>query len=309
MNISEEVQLILDDYLIGHGRLILNALSRSKHHAVTDYEKVYLKVLKPGTMSRANMLKTEVDFAFNTEYGTNPLMEQIVHRDSKDRLMVMSAWEYEQQISIIYNINPMQIVQAANELYKIHSYPKYETLRNNIEDEMLEYAAALTSYSFHFLSSDQQSKIRALYKEIIQPATDSLMLNPETNVISHGQTTLEKIVIRPSATVQWVDYEAVRSAPREYDAARVFLQLQHRLKRPDLWELFKEQYESKLGRPLNASMMQEFALLHLARKSLDLCSTTLHTMDHQKLADFLQELTSLVTGKKNLNTTVLARLT
>lgn len=304
MNITDEANLILDDYLIGHGRLILNALSRSKHHSVTDYKKVYLKVLKPGTMSRASMLKTEVDFAFNTGYGTNPLMEQIVHRDSQERLIVMSAWEYEQQVSIIHNINPMQIVQAANELYKIHSFPKYDTLRKNIDDEMQEYAASLTSYSFHFLSSDQQSKIRNLYKAVIQPATDSLMLNPETNVVCHGQTTLEKIVIKPS-NVQWVDYEEVRSAPREYDVSRVFLQLHHRMDRPDLWGLFQQQYETKLGRPLNASMMQEFALLHLARKSLELSSTTLHTMNHQKLSDFLQELTALVNGKKNLNTTAL----
>jgi hypothetical protein len=299
MNIPEEVKIILDDNLITHGRLSLNPLSRSKHHAVTDYDKVYLKVLKPGTMSRAAMLKSEVDFAFNTNYGTNPLMESIVHKDSKGRLMVMSAWEYEQQISILNSINPMQIAQAASELYKIHSFPKYKSLRRSTDEEFQDYGFCLTSYSFNFLDSAHQNKIRNLYKHIIQPVTESLMLNPETNVVAHGQATLNKIITKPGR-VQWVDYEEVRSAPREYDASRMFLQLHHRIGRPDLWELFRSHYESKLGRPLNNSMLEQYALLHLARRALELASTTLHTMNHEKLAAFLQEITELLIGKKDL---------
>lgn len=307
MNISKEAEIILDAYLISHGRLILNALSRSKHHSVTDYEKVYLKILKPQTLSRATMLKTEVDFAFNTNYGTNPLMERVLHKDSKDRIMVMSAWEYEQQIPIIYNINPMQIVQAATELYKIHSFPKYDSLRQDTKEEFQGYGDCLSSYSFTFLNSDHQNKIKSLYKNIIQPVTETLMLNPQTNVVCHGQTVLEKIIMKPS-TVQWVDYEAVRSAPREYDASRMFLQLHHRLKRPDLWELFRANYESKLGRPLNDSALEQFALLHLTRRALELVSTTLYTMNQAKLSKFLQEITDVVSGKKDLSTVTFTRL-
>lgn len=307
MNISEEAKLILDENLISHGRLVLNALSRSKHHAVTDYEKVYLKVLKPGTMSRANMLKTEVDFAFSTGYGTNPLMEEIVHRNSKDHLMIMSAWEYERQIPIIHSLNPIQVAQAANELYKIHSYPKYPSLRHDSEDEFREYGICLSSHSFNFLSSDHQNKIRNLYKHIIQPVTESLTLNPELNVVAHGQATLDKVVVRPS-TVEWVDYEAVRSAPREYDTARMFLQLHNRVNRPDLWEVFKGQYEDSLGRPLNESLTEQFAFLHLTRRALQLASTTLHTMNQSKLDAFLQEVTALVMGKKSLTRTTFPNL-
>lgn len=300
MNISEEVRLILDDHLISHGRLKLNALSRSKHHAVTDSERVYVKVLKSGTVSKANMLKTELDFAFNTNYGTNPLMEQIAHRSSKDHLLVMSAWEYEQQIPITHSLNPMQIVQAANELYKIHSFPKYRTLRRSSDDEFQEYGGCLTSHSFTFLGSDHQSKIKTLYKEVIQPATDSLTVNPEMNVVSHGQTTLDKIVTKPSG-VQWVDYEAVRSAPREYDASRLYLELHHRLKRPELWSAFRSQYESNLGRPLNDSLLEQFVSLYLSRKALTLAATTLHTMNQEKLLGYLQELTKVVLGQRSLD--------
>jgi hypothetical protein len=307
MNISEEVKLILDDHLISHGRLKLNTLSHSKHHAVTDSEKVYVKVLKPGTMSSANMLKTELDFAFNTNYGTNPLMEQVTHKSSKNHFMVLSAWEYEQQIPIIYNINPMLIAQAANELYKIHSFPKYASLRQDTGEEFQDYGTCLSSHSFHFLSSDHQNKIKNLYKGIIKPATESLTLNPEFNVVSHGQTTLEKIVNKPYG-VQWIDYESVRAAPREYDASRIFLQLHHRLKKPELWQVFRSQYESSLGRPLNDALLEEFAFLHLARKSLELASTTLHTMNHEKLASYLGEVNQLVVGKKSLTTATFTRL-
>lgn len=307
MNISKEAEIILDAYLIGHGRLILNALSRSKHHVVTDYEKVYLKILKPQTMTRAIMLKTEVDFAFNTNYGTNPLMERVLHKNSHGQIMVMSAWEYEQQVPVIYSINPMQIALAAHELYKIHSFPKYETLREDAKDEFQGYGDCLSSYSFNFLNPDHQGKIKNLYKNVIQPVTESLVLNPQMNVICHGQTTLEKIIIK-SSSVQWVDYESVRSAPREYDVSRMFLQLHHRLKRPDLWELFRASYENKLGRSLNDSALEEFALLHLARRALELVSTTLYTMNQEKLSKFLQEINDVVVGKKDLLTTTFTRL-
>jgi hypothetical protein len=83
----------------------------------------------------------------------------------------------------------------------------------------------------------------------------------------------------------------------------MFLQLHHRLRRPDLWELFKGQYESNLGRPLNESNLEQFAFLHLARKSLQFASTTLHTMNQERLAAYLHEVTTLVQGKKNLKRT------
>lgn len=307
MNISKEAEAILDAYLISHGRLVLNALSRSKHHAVTDYEKVYLKILKPQTLSRATMIKTEVDFAFNTNYGTNPLMERVLHKNSRGHIMVMSAWEYEQQLPIMYNMNPMQIAQSATELFKIHSFPKYEALREDTKEEFQSYGECFSSYSFTFLNPEHQSKIRNLYKDVIHPVTETLALNPQTNVVCHGQTTLEKVIMKPS-TVQWVDYESVRSAPREYDAARMFLQLHHRLKRPDLWELFRSNYENKLGRPLNNTMLEQFALLHLSRRALEMVSTTLYTMNQAKLSKFLQEITDVVSGKKDLTKITFTRL-
>lgn len=299
MNITEEVRLVLDNHLIGHSRLKLNPLSQSRHHAVTDYKRVYVKVLKPSGQSHANMLQTEVDFAFNTGYGTNPLMEEIFHRNSKNRTLIMSAWEFEKQVPIIYNVNPVQVAQAAHELYRIHSFPKYKELREDANEEFNEYAAALTSHAFGFLTANQQTQIRLLYNNVILPATESIILNPATNVVSHGQAKLEKAVIQPRS-VQWVDYELVRSAPREYDASMMFLQLHHRIKRPDLWQLFRKQYEMSLGRPLNDSLLEQFAALHLGRKALKLTMTTLYTMKKDQLLAFLHELTRLTVGKTSL---------
>lgn len=300
MNISQEVKLILDQNLVTHGQLKLNALSRSKHHAVTDYNKVYVKVLKPGTsFSYASMLQTEIDFAFNTGYGTIPLLENAIHKNSRGRSVILSAWEYEQQIPITQNLNPIQVAQAAAELYKIHSLEKYPTLRVNADEEFREYGTYLTSHSFNFLSANHQNLIKRLYRDVIQPVTESLTINPQINVVSHGEAILEKVVARPSA-VQWVDYESVRSAPREYDAARMLLQLHYRLGRPDLWELFKDQYELRLGRPLNSGMLEEYSSLHLARRGLKLASTSLHTLNQETLLPFLKEINDLVSGKTNL---------
>lgn len=296
MNIPEEVRLVLDKQSVSYGRLKLNAMSQSKHYAVTDYNKVYAKVLKPGTFSSASMLKSEIDFSMNTQYGTNPLMEQIVHRNSKGTTMVMSAWEYEQQVPITYSLNPIKIAQTANELYTIHSFPKYDSLRKDTELEFQEYVSYLSSYSFKLLSPVHQELIKNIYSQAVQPATQSLILNPDLNVVCHGEATLEKSVLRKTG-VQWVDYESVRSAPREYDLSRMFLQLHHRLARPDFWMIFKNQYEVNLGRPLNDSLIHEFALLHLARRSLKMASSSLQTIDQARLLGFLRELTTVVSGR------------
>lgn len=300
MNIPEEVKRVLDEQSISHGRLRLNASSQSKHHAVTDYERVYVKMLKPGTITRASMLKAEVDFSIHTEYGTNPLMEKIIHKNSKGTIMVMSAWEFEHQVPITYNLNPMQIAQAANELFLIHSFPKYDTLRTNTEEEFQEYLHCLTSYSFKFLNAVHQDLIKKLYYSVVQPGTQALVASPETNVLCHGEAVLEKIVMKPSG-VQWVDYESVRSAPREYDIARIYIQLHHRLGKTEYWHIFKNQYESKLGRPLDYNLLERFAYLHLARRTLQVASKTLHDTDQKGLLSLLRELTAVTNGKARLS--------
>lgn len=307
MNIPEEVKRVLDEQSISHGRLRLNASSHSKHHAITDYERVYVKMLKPGTIASASMLKAEVDFSINTQYGTNPLMEKIIHKNSKGTLMVMSAWEFERQIPITYNLNPMQIVQAANELFLIHSFPKYGTLRTNTEEEFQEYLQCLTSYSFRFLNAAHQDLIKKLYYSVVQPGTQALVAFPDTNVVCHGEAVLEKIIMKQTG-VQWVDYESVRSAPREYDIARIYLQLHHRLGNTEYWNLFKNQYESNLGKPLDYKLLEQFAYLHLSRRTLQLASKTLHDTDQKGLLGLLRELSAVTNGKAPLSEAVFAHL-
>lgn len=296
MNISQEVRRILDDHMISHGVLRLNASSISRHHAVTDHEKVYVKVLKHGSNVTARKLQTELDFAFNTNYGTNPLLEDIRHENSIGNKFYLSAWEYEMQIPLGFTLNPIQVAQAANQLYYIHSLPKYPQLITDSTDEFRAYIASLSSHSFSYLPAAHQHKIKTLFTEVTQPVTELLVMNPENSVICHGQTILEKIVARENNTVQWVDYEDVRAGPREYDLARVMLQLKYRLKRPDLWELFLREYENNLGHAINMSVFNQFAALHLSRRALILASTTLHTMNTDQLLEFLKELDPVLDG-------------
>lgn len=301
MNITEEVNAVLDEQLIGHATLKVNTRSKSKHHIVTDQKQVYVKILRdpnPNSIA-AKKLKAEVDFAFNTGYGTNPLLEQIYYKNSKGHNLIMSAWEYEQQVPLSYNLNPIQVAQSALALFNIHSCPQYDALRYDTAVEYDEYTKLFTSHSFLFLNASHQNKIKALFENVIQPAMDSMTMNPKLNVVSHGQARLNKI-IPINNNVQWVDYEEVRSAPREYDAASMFIQLHHHASRPDLWELFRFTYEEHLGRPLNEELLQQFITLALARKALTLASTTLYTMNDEALKGFLNQLNKLISGKKRV---------
>lgn len=294
MNIVQEICRVLEENYVGFNVVLLDSLNSSRHNILTDRERVLVKLLRPDNHPR--FLQNEVDFAINTIYGTNPLLENVYHISSFGTPLIMSAWEWESRHPVGVNMNSRQAAGAATELFKIHSSKKYAQLNYESADEFVIYGERLTSPSFRYLSANNQSRLRELFATIIKPSTDLLGVAPELNVVSHGDPTPEKLMMRDDYSVFWTDYEEARSAPREYDLAFLLLHLNYRMRNPELWKIVKREYENLLGGSVNEERLNQLAILLLGRRALSIASRTLHATDEGKLTYFLKELEPLTKG-------------
>jgi hypothetical protein len=294
MNLVQEVGRVLDENYVSHTLLHLDSNNISKHHIITDQEKVFVKLLRPDTNPKS--LQDELTFSFRTGYGTNPLLEDIQYRSLSGMRMYLSAWEWELRYPINLGMNGIQAVQAARELFHFHSFEKYPELHTAANDQYISYGEKLTSPSFKYLRAENQTRLRELFTAVIKPNTDLLTVAPEHNVVCHGNAIPDSLMMRQDYSVFWAGYEHVRSAPREYDLAHMYLHLTQRLRRNDLWEMFLQEYENLLGRRINAYALERFCALLLSRRALTLASQTLYAANEDKLASFLKELSPLVKG-------------
>jgi hypothetical protein len=294
MNLVHEVCRILSQNYITYGIVRLDSLNRSPHHILSDNERVFVKLLRPETNPAP--LQTEIDFAVNTTYGTNPLFDNVHHRSSRGLPLVLSAWEWERLYPIGTNMNPMQAAHAARELFYIHNSLKYPELNESSNDDYLRYGEKLGSPSFKYLTAENQNRLRDLFKVIIQPVTNMISSTPEINVVSHGRATPENLVMKEDYSVVWTSFEESRAAPREYDLAHLYLHLVHRMHRPELWTVARQEYETLLGRSVSDYGLNQFAALLLGRRALTIASKTLHATDEGELNSFLKELEPLVKG-------------
>jgi hypothetical protein len=294
MNVVQEISRILEENAVGFGVLRLESLDTSKHHVISDNERVLVKLLRPD--NEVLPMIHEVGFAVNTGYGTNPLLEEVFHKSSKGTTLLLSAWEWEDVRPVGRGMSAVQAAQAGRELFKIHSCPKYEGLFAESKDDFIRYGEKLNSFSFTALSAENQNRLRTLFDKVIQPHTELLSLNPMVNVVSHGNPVPEKLFMRQDFSLFWGDYEAARSAPREYDLAHLSVHLTHRLNRPDLWTVVRSEYEALHGRGLNERMLDQFSALLLAQRALLLSSKSSSQEDENKLNGFLKELEPLTKG-------------
>lgn len=294
MNIVQEVCRVLEENYIGFKRVQLDSLNSSRHNILTDRARVSVKLLKPDNHPR--FLQNEVDFAVNTVYGTNPLLENVYHISSFGTPLIMSAWEWESQHPVGVNMNSLQAAAAAAELFKLHASKKYPQLISESTDYFTNYGERLTSPSFRYLTATNQRRLRELFVTIIKPNTDLLGVSPELNVVSHGDLAPEKLMMRDDYSVFWSNYEEARSAPREYDLAFLLLHLNYRMESPELWQIVRREYEKLLGASLNDDRLNQLATLLLGRKALSVASKTLHATDEGKLSYFLKELEPLTKG-------------
>jgi hypothetical protein len=295
MNLVHEVCVVLDDNLVGYDLMRLDSSSARDYHVITDHSRVLVKLLKPE--HSVGPLNNEVLFSVNSNYGTNPLVEHTQHKDSSGFPIFLSAWEWERcRPHSQGGLNVVEAAQAGRELFKFHALSRYEGLVLDPMTEFTGYTEKLKSYSFNYLTADSQSRLKDVFTYLIQPNSELLDLAPDFNVVSHGSLAPEKLMLRTDGTVFWSDYRHVRSAPREYDLAYMYLHLRHRLNSRDSWELFKASYSKDLNREVNEHMLNQFCGLLLGRRALTLASKTLHTDREDKLKSFLKELEPLVKG-------------
>lgn len=294
VNIVQNVSRILDENYVTYGLLKIDSSNYSKHYIVTDEEKVFVKLLKPD--SDPTKLQNEVNFAMNTLYGTNPLLESVYHRTDMNTPMLMSAWEWERRYPVGVNMNVIQAATAANELFKIHSSYKYPELLVDVVDEYIRYGEELASHSFTYLNADNQNRLKVLFMKIIRPYTDLLGNDRDQHVVSHGHAVPEKLMVRNDYSVFWSDYEESRSAPREYDLSFLYLSLKYRMGKPELWDVVRTTYENLSQQPLNEERLNMFASLILARHALKLSSQTLHTQNEDGLNRYLKDIEPLIKG-------------
>lgn len=294
VNIVQNVSRVLDENYVTYGLLKIDSLNYSKHYIVTDEQKVFVKLLKPD--NDPSKLQNEVNFALNTQYGTNPLLETVYHRTDINVPLFMSAWEWERRYPVGVNMNVIQAAAAANELFKIHSSYKYSGLLVDVVDEYIRYGEELASHSFTYLNADNQNRLKDLFTQIIQPYTDLLGNDRDQHVVSHGHAVPEKFMIRDDYSLFWSDYEESRSAPREYDLSFLYLSLKYRMQKPELWDTVRATYENLIQRSLNEDHLNMFASLILARRALKISSQTLHSQNEEGLNKYLKDIEPLIKG-------------
>lgn len=288
MHLLDETAGILDENMVTYRHLMIDASNYSRHHIITDKERVFIKVLKPD--GDYKKLKSEVLFSMKTLYGTNPLLEVTEFPTRSSGPLRLSAWEWENRRPLGRDMTTTQAVEGAKELLKIHRSRMYPGITTGWEDELQEYGEKFTSHSFSYLPADLQQNLKQLFIEIIQPATELLALTEYSNVVCHGQVSTEKLMMKDNRTVFWSDYEEARSAPKEYDLAGFYASTVIQGKRPDLWEAFLHTYQQETGKPVNQKLFTEFVKLNVARKALTIASRTLYATREEDLRSYLQTI-------------------
>jgi hypothetical protein len=281
---AKEVTAALDKHNISHGSILH---SGDRHnHSFTDRETVFVKVARVGL--GYSSVEKELQFAEEYKsYGVSvfPLYPELIDLESSDGDQhKMSVWEYHNFVSLEpENVTVDEATKLAVKLDKIHSLPHPARLPiKRLDSDSFGFSIGWRiDFAAQYKKNIENEKSIKKLIELRERFIDPFVIPKNTEfVVNHGDCHIGNSVRnQDTGELSWVDFEAVGSAPRESDLAKLINHLVIIGGNHKAWEAALTVFEEK--KPVNFELMRKL-------QAIRLISGASYTLLHQEAWDIFE---------------------
>lgn len=250
----EDVSAALTALAVPHAHLSLT--QASNNFSFSDGKDVFVKISRPGV--DAEQLHAEVFLAHH--YGTDLMLKPILPDVVPFHDSFMSVWNYEHLTSFKpKTVEPSIAASLAGQLNQIHHLPSPPMTMRDMRS--FDYLKAVIADRVEF---GLAHGLEARYAQLMLLLTDTFLTDvPEDSifVLNHGDAHVGNAAFRArTGKPTWLDYESVRLAPPEFDAATLKINLQFLGQNPDAWNAAEQVFNEEGLKP---ELMELFTVSRL----------------------------------------------
>lgn len=222
MDILKSISKALAARNVFHNSLIYNP-DKTLNYGATDSENIFCKVAPLNqNPTKLTDLGKELNFRTNRFHGINsltPAYKELIQFEHDSNTRYMSVWKWEEMSAYSSETVTAQIMEdSVNKLQAIHN-AKTEGMPVLDSDLLLKIVA----HRMDLVDDAKVSKNHIeLLKALVSKYYDAKRINLSSPVLIHGDCHIGNFV-KTNDGNKWIDFEALRVAPAEWDYAGIYL--------------------------------------------------------------------------------------
>jgi hypothetical protein len=222
MDILNSIGEALTGRNIFHNSLIYNS-DKTLNYGVTDNENIFCKVAPINqNPTKLTDLGKELSFRKNRFHGIHsltPAYKELIEFEHESKIRYMSVWQWEEMVAYSsQSVTKEVLVDSLNKLQAIHNA--------RTEGMPVLNSELLLKIVMHRIDSsdntDVSKKHITVLKALVSKYYNPNKINLSNPVLIHGDCHIGNFV-KTNDGNKWIDFEALRIAPAEWDYAGIYL--------------------------------------------------------------------------------------